>query len=331
MYTTCNMEIDMKKLGILCSGGDSQGMNACIKTIVNCCHHAGITPVGIYYGYEGLLSSSFKEISNEEVASIGLLGGTYLKTSRCPEFFDIKNVEIGANNLKKAGIDALVVIGGNGSYKGAYDLQKFGVSLICIPGTIDNDLFYTDMSLGFDTAVSNAVWAVDNIKQSMFSNNRVLVVKVMGRKCGHIALHVATVCNASSLVVLECPKQLTDIIKDVKNALELGVVSPVVVMNESVPFSLDEVKDAIEKALDIEVRCSELGYIQRGGTPSVKDRQLAIMWGVSAVECFKKGEFGIALGYTNHQVRRVPLEEAIHSEDVFDQELYQHFLALHQK
>lgn len=321
----------MRKVGILCSGGDSQGMNACVKTIVNCCQHAGIVPVGIFKGYEGLLTKQFRTLTNDEVASIALLGGTYLKTSRCPEFMDMKNVQKGAHHLKSAGIEALIVIGGNGSYRGALDLQRCGTNIICIPGTIDNDLFYTDMTLGFDTAVSNAVWAVENIKQTMFSNNRVFVAKVMGRKCGHIALHVATVCNASSLSVLEHPKTLDEIVIDVKNALELGVSSPLVVVNEHVPYSLDDVRNAIEHKLDVEVRTGELGYIQRGGTPSVKDRELAMIWGVSAVECFKKKEYGIALGYTDHHVSKVTIEQAINSEDVFDDELYSHFLALHQR
>lgn len=322
---------NMRKLGILCSGGDSQGMNACVKTIVNCCHHAGIEPVGIFQGYEGLLKKQFRVLSNDEVASIALLGGTYLKTSRCPEFMDISNVQKGAHYLKEAGIDALVVIGGNGSYRGAYDLQKCGANVICVPGTIDNDLFYTDMTLGFDTAVSNAVWAVENIKQTMFSNNRVFIGKVMGRKCGHIALHVATVCNASSLSVLEHPKTIKEIVQDVKNALDLGVASPLVIVNEHVPYSLEEIKCELEKTLPVEVRYGELGYIQRGGTPSVKDRELAMIWGVSAVECFKHKEYGIALGYTDHHVSKVTIEQAIHSEDVFDDELYGHFLALHQR
>lgn len=321
----------MRKLGILCSGGDSQGMNACVKTVVNCCYHFGIQPVGVFNGYAGLLSKDFKTLTNEEVASIALLGGTYLKTSRCPEFMDMKNVQKGADNLKSAGIDALIVIGGNGSYRGALDLQKCGANIICIPGTIDNDLFYTDMTLGFDTAVSNAVWAVENIKQTMFSTNRVFVAKVMGRKCGHIALHVATVCNASSLSVLEHPKTLREIVEDVKNALELGVNSPLVVVNEHVPYSLEEIKTVLEKDLPVEVRCGELGYIQRGGTPSVKDRELAMIWGVSAVECFKQKEYGVALGYTDHHVSKVSIDEAINSEDVFDNELYGHFLALHQR
>ncbi len=321
----------MRKLGILCSGGDCQGMNACVKTIVNVCRHAGIEPVGIMYGYQGLLSSNFKSLTNEDVTSIGLLGGTYLKTSRCPEFIDMKNVKRGADNLKKAGIEALVIIGGNGSFRGALDLQQFDVNLICIPGTIDNDLFYTDVTLGFDTAVSNAVWAVDNIKQSMFSNNRVFIAKVMGRKCGHIALHVATVCNASSLSVLEKPKTIKDVVADVRNALELGVESPLVVMNESVTYSMEELAQEIEKTLDVEVRVSELGYIQRGGTPSVRDRQLASMWGVSAVECFKNEEYGIALGYNDHKVIKTTIKDAVDSEDVFDEQMYHNFLSLHQK
>ncbi len=319
----------MIKIAVLCSGGDSQGMNACIQTIVNMASVHGIMVMGVRRGYQGLIEDDMIELTRESVANIGNLGGCVLKVSRCPEFKTAEGVKKGYETLLKNRIDYLIVIGGDGSFRGAIELSRLGVKVITMPGTIDNDLFYTDRTLGFDTAVNNAVSAIDNIRQTMEANNRGLIVEVMGRECGHIALNVAVAVCAHSVAVKEVNTTISDIVSDVKQCLNKGITSPVVVISEAVDYSVDDVKRAVEQECGIECRTSVIGYLQRGGAPSVFDRVFAIQLGINAIELILKGVSNIALGIRNRNVFYIKLEDVYNLKDEFDKLLYRQLRNLH--
>lgn len=319
----------MIKIAVLCSGGDSQGMNACVQTIVNMASAHNITVMGIRRGYQGLIENDFVELTRESVANIGHLGGCFLKVARCLEFKTTAGVKKGYENLVKNCIDYLIVIGGNGSYRGAIELSEMGAKVIALPGTIDNDLFYTDRTLGFDTAVNNAVSTIDNIRQTMEANNRGLIAEVMGRECGHIALNVAVAVGAHSLAIKEVNTTIADIVSDVKQCLQKGIESPVVVVSEAVDYTIDDVKAALERECGIECRACVVGYVQRGGAPTVMDRLLAIQLGINAIELISKGTFNVALGIRNNNIFYMKLNEVYSLNDEFNKLLYRQLRNLH--
>lgn len=319
----------LKKIAVLASGGDSQGMNTCIKTIVNICTVNNIEVVAFNRGYQGLIENDITRLDNLMVENIGQLGGCFIKVARSKEFLTQKGIDKAMANIRANNIDGVIIIGGNGSLTGAYEFVKNNIPVIGVPGTIDNDLYYTDKTLGFDTAVNNAVNAIDNIRQTMLANNRGLVVKVMGRDCGDIALNVAVACNAHSLSVKEVPKTIDEIVDDLKFCMSKGVESPLVILNEYVDYSLEDIEDAIHKKLNIETRNTTLGYIQRGGAPSVEDRKLATQFGITAVELLKQGKSGLAVGVKDSKIISVGLREAVEAKEQFDYNLYNQLRDLH--
>ncbi len=319
----------MIKIAVLCSGGDCQGMNACVQTIVNMASVHGIMVMGVRRGYQGLMENDFVELTRDSVANIGHLGGCFLKVARSEDFKKPEGVKLGYKNLVNNRIDYLIVIGGNGSFRGAIELSELGAKVIAIPGTIDNDLFYTDRTLGFDTAVNNAVSAIDNIRQTMEANDRGFIAEVMGRECGHIALNVAAAVGAHSCAVKEVPVTVADVVSDVKQCLAKGIKSPVVVISEACEFTANDVKSAIEKECGIECRSSVVGYVQRGGAPSVMDRLLAIQSGVMAIELIYKGIYNVALGIRNNNIFYMKLEEVYELDNEFNKVLYRQLRNLH--
>ena len=319
----------MERIAILCSGGDCQGMNTCIKAFVNTCTARGITPIGVVKGYQGLIDDSFIFLTNEMVENIDGIGGTILKVSRSEEFRTPIGLDKAVRNLNKNKIDGLVIIGGNGSFNGAVNLVLKGINVVAIPGTIDNDLFYSEKSLGFDTAVNNSVKAIDDIMQSVSSNDRGFVIEVMGRNCGDIALHTAIGVGAHSLACAELNSTLKDIVADIKHCMKNGVTSPIVVISENCDFSIKDVEKALNNNLKIETRSTALGYIQRGGSPSICDRMLAIRFAITAVKSLQEGKVGIALGLKNNEVEIFDLIEAVKVEQDFDRELYRQLRELH--
>ncbi len=319
----------MKRLGIICSGGDCQGMNVAIKTIVNACEISGITVVGYRYGFKGLVENDFEILTNKKVENIADQGGCYLKVSRYVEFLDEKVVDKAAKRVEENQIDGVVLLGGDGSFRGGLKLAQRGVNIVGIPATIDNDIFYTEKSLGFDTAVNNAVSAIDNMRQSIEANDRGFVVEVMGRRCGNIALHVAAAVSANALGVFETGETFKSIMKDIKKNYDNGIKTPLVIVNEAMNFSIDDVRKAMEKDLGIEVRTAVIGYLQRGGAPSVIDRMLALQFSVYAMELLKEGKGGMAIGIKNNSIFYVPFQEAIKTPSTFDMELYHQLRELH--
>lgn len=312
----------MERIAILCSGGDSQGMNACIKAIVKTCETHNVLPIAVNGGFQGLIENNFSFLNHEMVANIEGLGGCYIKVSRCKEFCTAQGLKKGINNLIRNKIDGLIVIGGNGSFRGVEQLCRNGIKCIAIPATIDNDLFYTDNALGFDTAVNNNVRAVEDIRQTMLANNRAMVVEVMGRNCGNIALYTALGTSAHSLSTPELKRTLKDVVADIKQILQFGIVSPVVVVSEKMSYNAQDVADAIEKQLGVETRACVMGYIQRGGAPSVTDKTLAIKWGIKSVEMLLNNEHGFALGIKDGKHIIVSIEDANNVKQNFDFQSY---------
>lgn len=319
----------MERIGILCSGGDSQGMNTCIKAIVNCCTAKNIIPIGISRGYQGLIDNDMFFLTREMVENIDIIGGSILKVSRSDEFLTENGLNKAVANLNKNLIDGLIILGGNGSFKGAENLVNKKIKLVAIPATIDNDLFYTERSLGFDTAVNNAVKAIDDILQSVSSNDRGMVVEVMGRNCGDIALYSALCVGASSVATKELKVGISQICEDVRKCISCGEKSPVVIISENVDFEVKDVELALQKKLKIDTRSTVLGYIQRGGAPSVFDRLLAIRFGTIAVESLLSNKFGIALGITGENIFAKNLKQANKAIQKFDYPLYDSLKQLH--
>ena len=319
----------LRRIAVICSGGDSQGMNTCIKTIVNVCSVHNIECVAFNRGYQGLIENDIVKLDNDMVENIGHLGGCFIKVARSEEF----KTELGRarafNNIYRNNIDGVILIGGNGSFHGAVEFINAGIPIVGIPGTIDNDLYYTDRTLGFDTAVNNAVNAIDNIRQTMLANSRGVVVRVMGRDCGAIALNVAVACNAHSLSVKEVPKSIDQIIEDLKVCLNNGVESPLVILNDYIDYSIEDVEKAIRQKLRIDTRGAVLGYIQRGGSPSVEDRLLATQFGLTAVELLMEGKEGLAVGIRNRSIISMSLMQALQIKEEFDYSLYNQLRDLH--
>ncbi|MBE5739093.1 MAG: ATP-dependent 6-phosphofructokinase [Clostridiales bacterium] len=299
----------MRKIGILCSGGDCPGMNACIKAVVGTCVSNDIEVIGINRGYQGLIENDVRPLTLLDVANIETIAGSIIKTSRSAEFMTEPGFNQAVANLKKNGIEGLIVIGGNGSFRGCRDLVNAGVKVIGIPGTIDNDLFYTERSLGFDTAVQQAVDTITDIKQTMYANDRAVVFKCMGRHCGDIALHAAVAVEADALAVNEVGYSISEVVRDVKNAMKHGITSPVVVISEGSPIDMEELVFEIQSQVHLTTRGIEIGYLQRGGAPTYYDRMLAVRWGVLAVDMLRQDLTNLAVGIKNDKIFSCPLIE----------------------
>ena len=319
----------MKRIAVLCSGGDSQGMNACIKAIVDTCYSNNVTVIGINRGYQGLIENDMRVLEKFDVANIETIAGTIIKTSRSAEFMTEPGFRKAIDNLKLNGIEGLIVIGGNGSFRGGRDLVNAGVHVIGIPGTIDNDLFYTERSLGFDTAVQQAVNTVTDIKQTMYANNRAVVFKCMGRHCGDIALHTAVAVEADALAVNEIEYSIQQIIDDVKNSMAHGVTSPVVMMSEGCKIDMEELVYEIQSQTHLTTRGVEIGYLQRGGEPTYYDRMLAVRWGVLAVQLLMQDMTNLALGVKNDKIFSTPLIEVEHVLQEFRIDMVNDLRTLH--
>ena len=316
----------MKKIAILTSGGDSQGMNAYIHKLTKLLLKNKYSVVGIKRGYQGLLDEDFVALSNEYVENISFLGGSVLKTARCKEFSTDEGVKKAYKILKKHKIDILVVLGGNGSYKGAISLMNEGQKLICVPGTIDNDLYYSDISLGFDTAVNNAVNAIEKIKQTMLSNNRGLIVEVMGRDCGNIALNTAISVNANCLVISEDEQSKNNIEKFVKNAIKNGVDSPLVVVQENI-LDGEELTKNLQEKFNKQFKFEKIGYVQRGGSPTVKDKIFAALLAIQTTNSIKNNEYNIAVGLNKENIFTKDLNLVLKAKSNFNKNLYDLYLS----
>lgn len=322
--------MEVKNIAILTSGGDCQGMNATLNIVVRIATLKGINVYGVKHGYKGLYECSFMRLTNANVENISSLGGTILKTARFPEFKEDEVVEKCAQNLKEHNIDALIVIGGDGSFRGAKALMGKGVNIIAIPGTIDNDLRYTDKCLGFDTAVNNASDYIQNVKQTMSALDRGVVIEVMGRYCGDIALYCAAATASDILAVPEKPTSEEEFVAKIKESIAVNKRAPIVVIAEKL-YDVRKLAERLNNETNVEFKYSIVGYVQRGGAPSVYDKTLAMQFGVRAVELITKGILNKAIGIKGNSIFEIGIDEALHCEYNYNYELLNLFYLLNTK
>ena len=308
----------MKLLGVVTSGGDAPGMNAAIRGVVRIANSKNMEVIGFERGWEGLLTNSFRRLAPRSVGGILHLGGTILHTSRCPEFKKEEAIEKAAETLALNNVDGLIVIGGNGSLQGALELSKKTDTLIVgVPASIDNDVFGTDETIGFDTAVNTAVNAIDKIRDTAVSLERIFIVEVMGRTRGFLALNVGVTVGAEMILVPEVKYENEKIFSAIKESKEKGKRSAIIVAAEGIGDTR-QLASGIEKATGAEVRLSVLGYTQRGGNPSARSRLLASLFADEAVEMLSKGQGSRAVVLRNGKITSIELEESCKTEKLLD-------------
>ena len=312
----------MKKIAILTSGGDAPGMNACIRACVRSAINSGLEVYGVERGYFGLVNNNIFPMDTHSVCDIVQKGGTILKTARCLEFKFPETRKKAADNLKALGIEGLVVIGGDGSFTGARFLSdENGINVVGIPGTIDNDLAYTDYTLGFDTAVNTVLWAINNLRDTMTSHDRVSLIKVMGRRCGDIAMYAGICGGAEYILVPEIPYDIKAIAEDIKRSKERGKTSNIIVLAEGAGNET-EIKTLVSVLSGADVKVTTLGHIQRGGSPTMADRMLAARFGTRATELLLQGKTNRVIGIKNNKIIDLDIAEALSETKQIDKHLY---------
>jgi 6-phosphofructokinase 1 len=311
----------MKTIAVLTSGGDAPGMNAAIRAVVRAALDKGLKVMGVQRGYSGLVNGEIFEMNRHSVSDIIHKGGTILKTARCPEFKKEEVRKKAAQILKVYGIDGLVVIGGDGSFTGAKLLSELGVKTIGIPGTIDNDLAYTEYTLGFDTALNTVLDAINKLRDTSTSHERISIVEVMGRDCGDIALFAGLAGGAESIILPEKGYDLDDICKTILDGKQKGKLHNLILVAEGIGGAND-LAEKIESITGIETRATILGHIQRGGSPSAFDRVLASRMGARAVELLIEGKTARVIGIKGRDIIDLDTNEALAMPSKFDEELY---------
>jgi len=312
---------NLKKIGVLTSGGDAPGMNAAIRAVVRTAIYNDIEVAGIYRGYQGLLEGDIEALNVSSVGDIIHRGGTMLRTARCLDFKTDEGFEKGLAMLKMFKLDGLVVIGGDGSFNGAKRLSDSGFPTIGIPGTIDNDLPYTDFTLGFDTALTTVVNAIGNIRDTSSSHGRINIIEVMGRNCGDIALYGGLAGGAEIAIIPEVPMDINEICSTILRGKRRGKLHSIILLAEGVgkPYELSE---TIAKLTESEVRVSVIGYLQRGGTPTPNDRILGSRFGAHAVELLKNGQQGRAVGIKGNALIDLDITEALAMKKTLNRDIY---------
>ena len=314
---------NMKRIGILTSGGDAPGMNAAIRAAVRSALSFGLEVYGIERGYEGLIHGQIERLESRSVSDMIQRGGTFLKTARSEEFKTEEGQRKAADELEAYGIDGLIVIGGDGSFHGAKVLsEKFGIKCMGIPGTIDNDLAYTDYTLGFDTAVNTVLTAINNLRDTMQSHDRVSLIEVMGRSCGDIALYAGVAGGAEYILVPEIPYDIQAIAEDIKKSKEKGKTSNIIVLAEGAGNE-QEIKTIVSVISGADVKVTTLGHIQRGGTPTMADRMLAARFGSRATELLQAGKTNRVIGIKNNKIVDLDITEALSETKQINKKLYE--------
>lgn len=320
---------EVKRIAVLTSGGDSQGMNAAVRAVVRSALFHGIEVFGVRRGFQGLINDDLFPMDLRSVGDIIQRGGTILQTARCKEFTTPEGQQRGAEILHKRGIDGLVVIGGEGSYMGAYKLSQLGIRTMGLPGTIDNDIPFTDFTIGFDTAVSIVVDAVNKLRDTMTSHERSSVVEVMGRHSGDIALYAGLASGAETIIVPEVPYDIEAIATRMRENFQAGKRHSIVIVAEGAA-SGNDIANAITSLNGIEPRVTVLGHIQRGGSPTHNDRILASRLGDFAVRRLMEGDSGKGVGIVNGELVATDIEKVVNTKKPFNMELYHLALRLSQ-
>lgn len=307
------MKKKVTKIGVLCSGGDSPGMNACIRAVVRTGLYHGLEVYGIMRGYAGMIEDDIFKMESRSVANIIQRGGTILKTARCAEFREPAGRQKAYNNLKKRGIDGLVILGGDGSFRGAQIFSnEFDIPCVGLPGTIDKDIAGTDFTIGFDTAVNTAVEAIDKIRDTADAHDRLFIIEVMGRDAGYIALHSGIATGAENILIPEKKTDTESIIEALEEKEKRKKLVNLIVVAEGDQFGGVQLANIIKERLPhLETRIAILGHIQRGGSPTCFDRVIASRMGYAAVECLIEGRFDVFVGIVNNRMNYTPLNEAV--------------------
>lgn len=314
--------MSIKKIAVLTAGGDAPGMNACVRSVVRYCTSKELAVVGVLRGYQGLINEELKLLDHRSVSGIINQGGTILKTARCPEFKTDEGKAKAFQTIKKHGIDAFIAIGGNGTFTGAHAFyKKYGVACVGIPASIDNDVSGIDTTIGSDTAINTALAAIDNIRDTATSMERIFVVEVMGRESGFIALQVALAGGCEDVIIPEKKLDLERVCADIKRGNEKGKISWIIVVAEGAGTA-PELAKKITGLTGLETRAVILGHIQRGGRPTAASRDLALRLGPEAVDALLRGETDKAVGLNKGEVVTVDLEFAITKKEIEVERLY---------
>lgn len=311
------------KIGVLTSGGDAPGMNAAIRAVVRCGIDVGFEVYGIKRGYEGLLDGEIEQMNLSSVGDILHRGGTILKTARSERFSTEEGVKRAKVILGTFGIDALIVIGGDGSMRGALELSKLGVNVMCLPGTIDNDLAYTDYTIGFDTAVNTVLDAISKVRDTSSAHERNTIIEVMGRHCGDIALYAGVGGGAEAVLIPEVEVDVNRVCRKILQGAGRGKLNSIIINAEGSGVSSDELAKEIADVTGRETRIVVLSYLQRGGVPTLDDRLLASQSGAKAIELIQNGIKNRAIGTVNGKIQAFEIEGALSEKPEFDHELYE--------
>jgi 6-phosphofructokinase 1 len=317
------MSKKVTKIGVLCSGGDSPGMNACIRAVVRTGIYNGIEVFGIMRGYSGMVDDDIFKMESRSVANIIQRGGTILKTDRCEDFFTKEGRKKAYDNLVKRGINGLVIIGGDGSFRGANVFSsEYNMPCIGLPGTIDKDIAGTDFTIGFDTAVNTAVEAIDKIRDTADAHDRLFIIEVMGRDAGYIALHSGIATGAENILIPERKTIINDIIHSLQEKEKRKKLVNLIIVAEGDEFGgANEVARVVKEKMPLlEVRVCILGHIQRGGSPSCMDRVIASRMGYHAVESLLEGRHNTFIGIVNNKMNYTPLSEAVKKKQRISEE-----------
>ncbi|MDR1206673.1 MAG: 6-phosphofructokinase [Peptococcaceae bacterium] len=312
----------MRRIGVLTSGGDAPGMNAAIRAAVRTAIYNGLEVSGIRHGYQGMIEGVYEDMTLRSVADIIQRGGTILQTARCLEFIEESGRKKGMDQLRWHGVEGLIAIGGDGTFRGALDLEKMGFPVIGIPGTIDNDIPCTSTTIGFDTVVNTVVDAINKIRDTATSHERAFVIEVMGRHSGFIALAAGLAGGAESILIPELPLVMDEVVENIKRGVARGKRHSIIILAEGVADGREFVKDLVEQT-GVDTRLSVLGYIQRGGSPSAQDRVLASRMGAAAVTYLIQGKSGKMVAYEDGRLKDVDLSLALSQKKSIDMEQYE--------
>lgn len=311
----------IKKIGILTSGGDAPGMNAAVRAVARAALRKGMQVYGIRRGYNGLINGDVFEMNERSVSDIIQRGGTMLYTARCPEFRTEEGVDKAKEMCEKLGLEGIVVIGGDGSFRGAADLSARGILCVGLPGTIDNDISCTEYTIGYDTAMNTVQEMVDKLRDTTQSHDRCSVVEVMGRGAGYIALNAGIACGATYVITSEIPYNLDDVAKKMLESRKTGKQHFIIVVSEGVGHS-EEIARTLQEKTGIEARTTILGHVQRGGSPTVRDRVVASQMGYYAVELLSQGIGNRVVGMQSSKIVDFDIQEALAMKKPFEEELY---------
>ena len=311
----------LKKIGVLTSGGDAPGMNAAVRAVTRAAIRMGMQVYGIRRGYNGLINGDVIEMNERSVSDIIQRGGTMLYTARCPEFRTEEGVNKAKDKCKELGLEGIVVIGGDGSFRGAADLSAKGILCVGLPGTIDNDISCTEYTIGYDTAMNTAMEMVDKLRDTAQSHDRCSVVEVMVRGAGFIAVNTGVACGATYVITSEVPYDLDVIAKKMLESRKTGKQHFIIIVSEGVGHS-DEIARTLQEKTGIEARTTILGHVQRGGSPTVRDRVVASQMGYYAVNLLSQGIGNRVVGMQNNKIVDYDIQEALSMKKPFEEDLY---------